>query len=330
MKKKFLIALAAVALSLNVSYASRINNEEFRDAINAVREVLIGFGNLNDAADSATIENYRIAIDSVLNAAVDNAAAYTEENGNNDNYSDFLSVSGHEYDMQKEQHLFYTRLAGISIPFITIMIIVAICLYYNYKKRTARYAMIEKAIDNNYEIPEYLANEQPGDAYNAFKNVFVSTSAQRAQPKGNYAQVPPKVRMPKEFYTDPYKWKELRSGIVIAALGLALVMAFGFNFMGALCSVLIFIGLGKIITNYLQVRDMERACEAQYYADEALYNTPKSNPAKESETVKETVTKNADKETVTVEDDIVRYAPQEIRDEIKKDNKPEPPAIPKN
>lgn len=118
---------------------------------------------------------------------------------------------------------------AIVTPFLAIVAIVIASLIVSYNKRKRRYQMIEKAIDKNYQIPEYLLSE--------------SGSAQGQMPKG-------KADGTSSYL--PMRWDGVRSGSIISAVGLGGLFAFGFGFMGGVFSILIFIGIAKIVINVLE------------------------------------------------------------------------------
>lgn len=332
MKSRIICAIMALAISLSAFSADKSRQEEFIQAMELVRDAIKevnnaienGQGNL----DSLDIE---MKIDSLVNASIDNSRSYTI---NAEDYTEdvaYVSTAAINAERVENQYRFIIRVLGITVPFITIIIIIILCLYYNYKKRVARYHMVEKAIENNYTIPEYLANEQSATKTPEWKNIFSSSAA----PEGNHPAAGQRPPMPKEFYTNPYKWKELKSGLAMTAIGIALVLAFGMNFMGAICSVLIFIGVGKMVANYLEVRDMERAyLSAHGYNN--MYSQPKSPEVKINKEPKQTVEPSETVKTSTVEE-IWRFAPEEIREEIKREevvekednNTLQPPTLPK-
>ena len=334
MKSRIIYAIMALAISFSAFSAEKSRQEEFIQAMQLVRDAIREVNNVvENSQGSIDSLNLEMKIDSIVNASIDNSRSYTvdADDYTDEEYYNATQAAMIEAEKVENERRFITRITGITIPFLTIIIIVLLCLNYNYKKRVARYHMVEKAIENNYTIPEYLANEQPAAKSPEWKNVFGTSAvaSDGTRPTNNQRPV-----MPKEFYTNPYKWKELKSGLVMAAVGIALVLAFGANFMGAVCSVLIFIGVGKIVANYLEVRDMERAYIAAHnYSN--MPPQPKSydtkNEAKQQTEPSETV------KTSTVEE-TWRFAPEEIREEIKREevvetkeenNTPEPPALPK-
>lgn len=344
MKSRIICAIMALVVSLNGFSAEPQRDVDFVQAMQLVKEAIKEVTK-KVAEKSSDIDSMQMQmqIDSIVNASItatiDNSKAYTidADEYQSDMVDEYRSGKSYDYmlfehenEMRRANHRFVNKVLAMTVPFLAIIIIVMLCLFYNYKKRVARYRMVEKAIDNNYIIPEYLANEQASVKVPEWKSVFGGSTAS----DGVHKQASgPRPAFPKEFYTNPYKWKELKSGLVMASIGIALVLAFGANFMGALCSVLIFIGVGKMIANYLEVRDMERA-----YIEANTFVHPSAAPQK-PEKAEDKTEEEKKTETVktTTEEETWRFAPEEIREEIKREEKtvskeentPEPPALPK-
>ena len=57
-------------------------------------------------------------------------------------------------------------------------------------------------------------------------------------------------------------------GAILVALGLGLLFAFGFNFVGWACSILFFIGVSKIVISILKQRDLKEYYRATYAAEQ--------------------------------------------------------------
>lgn len=104
-----------------------------------------------------------------------------------------------------------------GIPCLTVLLILIIVLRYVYKHTSARNALIQKAIENNYELPEAFFNSSP------------------------------KARDER----DP---QLLQSSIKYIGIGLLLCIMFmvEFNniFLGMICLIPTIIGIGKIVTYF--------------------------------------------------------------------------------
>lgn len=127
---------------------------------------------------------------------------------------------------------------GIIMPFLTVIIVVLIVLVVSYKKRKAKYQLIQKAIDAGIVLPEYMFNEGVSP-----KNPEQGTS----NSGGTLNSL------------SPYQWMSIKSGITYTAVGLGLILFFliaGATPVAAICSIVFFIGIGKIIMVLMQRKMM--------------------------------------------------------------------------
>lgn len=102
-------------------------------------------------------------------------------------------------------------LSAIIMPFLMVCVVVAITFWHTTKRRRMKYDMVEKAIERNYQLPEYVFYEQPKP---------VSQTA------------------------------TLRSACTIIAVGVGVTLFFIINGdmeVAALCSMIFLIGLGKLV-----------------------------------------------------------------------------------
>ena len=102
-------------------------------------------------------------------------------------------------------------LSAIIMPFLFACAVVAIAFWLTTKRRRMKYDMVEKAIENHYQLPEYAFHEQPKP---------VSKTA------------------------------TLRSACTIMAVGVGVTLFFIINGdmeVAALCSMIFLIGLGKLV-----------------------------------------------------------------------------------
>ena len=102
-------------------------------------------------------------------------------------------------------------LSAIIMPFLFACAVVAIAFWHTTKRRRMKYNMVEKAIENHYQLPEYVFYEQPKP---------VSKTA------------------------------TLRSACTIMAVGVGVTLFFIINGdmeVAALCSMIFLIGLGKLV-----------------------------------------------------------------------------------
>lgn len=129
-----------------------------------------------------------------------------------------------------EEDIDIVELAAVTIPFITAIVIVLIVLYFNYKKRVARYNLINTAIENNYPIPESLLSDKKPSA-------------------------PADVRPGQQTNATPSDWSEMRSSATLAIVGFVLWIAFGWDsFVGKICLIPMAIGLVRLGVTYYQIK----------------------------------------------------------------------------
>lgn len=151
---------------------------------------------------------------------------------------------------------------AIALPIAAGLTAVIAILIFMYMKKRRYYKMVEKAIENNYQLPD---------------NVGEGT------PKKKTASIPVN---PEEAVISPEKWKGLKSGLLYAGIGACLSFAFRSQPMSSLCAILIVIGVVKIVMNILQVRDMEKQlayrCEQQHYSAPKPPEMPKDEPVAET------------------------------------------------
>ncbi|MDD2961134.1 MAG: DUF6249 domain-containing protein [Muribaculaceae bacterium] len=242
--KKFLLSLIMV-VSLSTFYlsADTINATPKQSEKEALKSLLVA------------IDRDSVSLDALCDSLVKrmDTRLFKEREETPQQESNF---SFELFSSEDEAYELAVALVCISAPFITLFLIVLVCLLISYKKRKSRYALIEKAIASNYQIPEYLINGN--------KSSF-SAPAPTPTPNAdiNIKEKQGKAKMP--YY--PNIWNGAKSGTVLIAVGLGLLFAFGFNFVGGLCSILIFIGIARVIMNVLEYRNLK-----EYYTGEDIHD----------------------------------------------------------
>ncbi len=195
----------------------------------------------------------------------------------NDTVVDVETYAGeNELDTAKEISNQWSK----AVAFITmhvmigIVLIVLLSLLFRYLNRRRKYMMVEKAIENNYPLPEYIfggvretvrtiyvgtplaaqppAPQQPtpppfpGDAAGIAANPQPADAGmeQPAAP-GQPAAVPPAVGR--------INWMALKGGFTLTAVGIGACLFFlilEVYAMAGACSILILLGLGKMWIAY--------------------------------------------------------------------------------
>lgn len=119
---------------------------------------------------------------------------------------------------------------GIASPFIMVCIIIYVIASNATKRRQRKYDMVEKAIENGVEIPEYVFRETPEkDNAKAGKST-------------------------------------LNSAVILIAVGIAVTLFFTIkeNYdVAALSSVILLLGIGKLIVYILDARSEKKLQESK-------------------------------------------------------------------
>ena len=224
-----MVAMLAFPMMLSAQNES-VNNEQpsKKEQIKAAFKII--------SNDSLTEEQKR---DSIISLGIDIAEAkgvlegislddtIAGNNANADkDYGNFESG----YYNDGDESFDIVGLAAVTIPFITAIVIVLIVLYFNYKKRVARYNLINTAIENNYPIPESLLSDKKPSA-------------------------PADVRPGQQTNATPSDWSEMRSSATLAIVGFVLWIAFGWDsFVGKICLIPMAIGLVRLGVTYYQIK----------------------------------------------------------------------------
>lgn len=235
MKKILLIMVMLVGLCGVNTLNATTQREQQTDSLR--KEIVAMVSTKLDSINSAQIKD---SIKSMLNDTIISKKPKTVD-----------GTYSFSYESDKPEYELALVMVSVITPFVTIVLIVFLCLLMSYKKRKKRYEMIEKAIEKDYVIPEYLLSDDKQ------KNVCPPSSGNGS----NGSKVP---------YM-PNQWAGVKSGAILAAVGIGLVFAFGFNFMGGLCSILFFIGVAKIVVNILEQRHIK-----EYYQDYDMGDSDRS------------------------------------------------------
>ncbi len=211
------------------------------------------------------------SITNMLNDTVVDVEDYaTGEHAELDTESPFNSSTAKEISNQWSKAMAFITMHVM----IGIVLIVLLSLLFRYLNRRRKYMMVEKAIENNYPLPEYIF----GGVRETVRTVYVSTplAAQPSAPQqptpppfpgdadglaanpqpadagmeqpaapGQPAAVPPVVGR--------INWMALKGGFTLTAIGIGACLFFilaGGEAMAGACSILILLGLGKMWMAY--------------------------------------------------------------------------------
>lgn len=172
-------------------------------------------------ADSiARVEQMNEQIRSIVSEEVSNAIASHNLNDNNNNF----------YTLVKGLEDIIIPLIAIVCPFIMVCVIIFIIASNATKRRQRKYDMVEKAIENGVEIPEYVFREAP----------------EKDDAKTGKST--------------------LNNAVILIAVGIAVTLFFIINGdyeVAALSSVILLLGIGKLIVYILDARSKKKLQESK-------------------------------------------------------------------
>lgn len=171
--------------------------------------------------------NLNIIVDKVLSRLND-----TVISSSNDNMANGLT-SGTISNIHTSTSMMVIVITAISLG--AILLIVIACLIFFYMHRRRKYIMIEKAIENNYQLPGWALNEDTRPA-----PVMPAAEGQTPQPQQISAQT---------WYD-----YEIRKGTKLATIGLGIMLFFlflGIPFLAAIALIPFLMGVAKIVFAYM-------------------------------------------------------------------------------
>ena len=264
MKKIFVLALVAIA-----TLASSINSHAANTSISMKGDSVV----ITDGNDTVIAPNPKAiveAIKSSLNDTVISNVAAVADDGENDNAGNADNYERqHYYDYRQRVNTQRTELVITCVVFGSIIFIVFLCLVFFYMHRRAKYRMIEKAIENDYELPTSVAGMYPRNMQQpAAPQPIIVNQPQPQQPGTN--QMPPFRRMEaSQAYgygrmggtpTLPgqYNVQGFKNGAIWAGIGLCLMLFWatvGAEPMVALSAIPVIIGAIKLFGEFFKQRN---------------------------------------------------------------------------
>ena len=203
MKKTFFLALAML-LATATGFAAGTENAD----------------SIAIADSIARVEQMNEQIRSIVSEEVSNAIASHNLNDNNNNF----------YTLVKGLEDIIIPLIAIVCPFIMVCVIIFIIASNATKRRQRKYDMVEKAIENGVEIPEYVFREAP----------------EKDDAKTGKST--------------------LNNAVILIAVGIAVTLFFIINGdyeVAALSSVILLLGIGKLIVYILDARSKKKLQESK-------------------------------------------------------------------
>lgn len=178
-----------------------------------------------------------------LNDTLFASSFYTSSDNSDDSDDDSSSVLkemelNYQYEYKQAMQEKITAMVITGIVFGTILFIVIACLVIYYLNRRNRLRVIEKAIDNNYQLPDSFFTGRT-----AQQHCEIIAPAGNTQKGSNARQL--------FAYTSE---AEMRQGIKLAIVGIGLILFFallGIDFFAALSVIPLLLGLSKIFIPYL-------------------------------------------------------------------------------
>ena len=152
--------------------------------------------------------------------------------------------------------------------FLAVVFIVALSLLFYYLHRRRKYKMVEKAIENNYQLPGYIFGVHQEPARPAYTQAptpppFNADGIAAQQPA--QADAPqsarPGYQVPPMPVPDRINWSQMKDGLTLVAVGIGLMLFFfvvGATRLACIFIILILIGAGRIWVNY---KDQQNAIE---------------------------------------------------------------------
>lgn len=142
----------------------------------------------------------------------------------------------------------------------TILSIIFVVLLFRYLNRRRKYRVIEKAIENNYNLPEGLLDKAPERiVYNVAQPVAPAQPAIPVQNSKNAQTTPPPATPNTKFnpLNEHINWHALK-GFPLTVVGLCAMLFFlfaGAMPMVALCLIPFILGCSKLFTSYMDQRN---------------------------------------------------------------------------
>ena len=166
--------------------------------------------------------------------------------------SDNEGMEYDEYDMrelelrhrnQAESRGQMTAIIIVAIVFGTILLIIVACLMIYYMNRRNRLNVVEKAIENNYQLPDsFYTGKQNKPCNTADDNIAAADLSQQS-----------KVQQVLSCVSD----REMKQAVNLTIVGFGLVLFFslmGLDVLAALSTIPLLIGISRILIPYLTRR----------------------------------------------------------------------------
>ena len=193
---------------------------------------------------------------------------------------------------------------SVFCVFFGPVILIALILYFIYKRKKSRDAVVMEALRNGRDIPygygsSSRASQNSSASDNSHQDEYINNNAGRA--RQSY-EAPRQTPMYGRFADQPV----LHDGIKKVAIGFGvfvLAMFMNFSLLGGIGLFIVIFGIGQIIIGYLSAGKVKEPVkeESKYTRDEPKTEPAKTEPAKEGpdETPEETTTETTTDVTTT-------------------------------
>lgn len=154
--------------------------------------------------------------------------------------------------VESENRMIKMTVFSIFTAFVLIVFIVAL---FAYLQRRAKYRMIEKAIDKNYQLPPEITGSQRLTLQDHVPNLWDTPASHKVQPHpstGNFAE------SARPAAGGPLNWNAYKRSIMIIIAGFVLVCFFlsiDGTSMAVLCSAILLYGLAQAFFTYQNQRN---------------------------------------------------------------------------
>lgn len=196
---------------------------------------------------------------------------------------------------------------SVFCVFFGPVILIALILYFIYKRKKSRDAVVMEALRNGRDIPygygsSSRASQNSSASGNSHQNEYINNNA--GSPRQAY-EAPRQTPMYGRFADQPV----LHDGIKKVAIGFGvfvLACFMSFSLLAGIGWFIVIFGIGQIIIGYLSAGKVKEPVkeESKYTRDEPKSETAKTEPAKEGldETPEETTTETTT-DVTTIQDE---------------------------
>lgn len=156
--KKIIYAIVIALLGINLCYA-------YTQPSKVVK-------NITDRIDSVNVSSIADSLNSILNDTIKLVSDV-------DKSQTAVAIDNAGVDIMVRSEIDTTNaemnMINISVisSFVFILLIIIVALVFGYMRRRAKYKVIEKAIENNYPLPEYLFNKKSEEQWGSLKSGIV-------------------------------------------------------------------------------------------------------------------------------------------------------------